>query len=111
MRTSFFAPETITAETLKKDVRALADDTLKVARQQMVEPTLEAARRASAYARDAVQETRNRLSKQVTEAERYASAQYDQTARWVLTHPFKSVGIALAVGMVISSLFGSSSKR
>lgn len=111
MRTSFFAPETLTAETLKRDVRTLADDTLKVARQQVVDPTLEAARRASAYARDAMQETRNRLSKQVTEAERYAAAQYDQTARWVVAHPLKSVGIALAVGIVISSLFGHSSKR
>jgi hypothetical protein len=60
MRTSFFAPETATAETLKKDVRALADDTLKVARQQVVDPALEAARRASDYARNAVQETRER---------------------------------------------------
>ncbi|WP_395744819.1 hypothetical protein [Prosthecobacter sp.] len=111
MRTSFFAPATLTAETLKKDVRTLADDTMKVARQQVVEPTLEAARRASAYARDAVQETRQRLAKQVTQAERYAAAQYDQTARWVVTHPLKSVGIALVIGMALSSLFGHSSKR
>ncbi len=66
---------------------------------------------ASAYALDAMQDTRDRLSKQVTQAERYASAHYDQTARWVLTHPFKSVGIAFAVGMVITSLFGRSSRR
>jgi ElaB/YqjD/DUF883 family membrane-anchored ribosome-binding protein len=111
MRTSFFAPETPTAETLKKDVRILADDTLKVARQQVVDPTLEAARRASAYARDAVQETRERLSQQVSQAERFAAAQYDQTARWVLAHPLKSVGVAFAIGLVITGLFGRSSKR
>lgn len=111
MRSSFFAPETLTAETLKKDVLVLADDTMKAARQQVVDPALEAARRASAYARDAVQETRQRVSKQVTDAERYAAAQYDQTARWVLTHPMKAVGIAFAVGIVLTSLFGNSSKR
>lgn len=111
MRTHFFAPETLTAETLKKDVHKLADDTLKVARQQVVEPTLAAARRAGDYARDAVNQTRERLSKQVTQAERYASAQYDQTARWVLTHPLKSVGIAFAVGIILSGLFGRSGKR
>ncbi len=110
MRTSFFAPETLTAETIKKDVRALADDTLKVARQQVVDPTLEAARRASLYARDAVEDTRKRLSKQVSLAERYANAQYDQTARWVVTHPVKSVGIALVVGIVISNLLGNSKR-
>ncbi|WP_395748870.1 YqjD family protein [Prosthecobacter sp.] len=107
MRTSFFSPAPVTAETLKKDVRMLADDTLKVARQQVVEPTMDAARRARAYANDALQETRDRLSRQVTQAERYASAQYDQTARWVITHPLKSVGIALAIGVVLSSLFSS----
>lgn len=111
MRSSFFAPETLTAETLKKDVRTLADDTMKVARQQVVDPALEAARRASAYARDAVQETRNRVSRQVSEAERYAAAQYDQTTRWALAHPLKSLGIALAVGIAISGWFGHSSKR
>ncbi|WP_395740950.1 YqjD family protein [Prosthecobacter sp.] len=107
MRTSFFSPAPVTAETLKKDVRTLADDTLKVARQQVVEPTIEAARRAREYANDALHETRDRLSRQVTQAERYATAQYDQTARWVITHPLKSVGIALVVGIALSSLFSS----
>ena len=111
MRTSFFAPETPTAEKLKKDVRILADDTLKVARQQMVDPTIEAARRASAYARDAMQQTRERLSNQVSQAERYANAQYDQTASWVQAHPLKSIGVALAIGIAISGLLGLSSKR
>lgn len=111
MRTSFFAPETPTAETLKKDVRILADDTLKVARQQVVDPTVEAARRASAYARDAVQQTRDRLSKQVSQAERYAAAQYDQTTGWVQAHPLKSIGFAVVVGIVISGLLGLSSRR
>ncbi len=111
MRTSFFGPETATAETLRKDVRALADDTLKVARQQVVDPALEAARLASDYARNAVQETRARLNRQVSQAERFAAAQYDQTSRWILTHPLKSVGIAFAIGIVFTSLFGRSSKR
>ena len=111
MRTSFFAPESPTAETLKKDVRILADDTLKVARQQVGDPTLEAARRASAYARDAMQHTRDRLSRQVSQAERYAAAQYDQTTGWVLAHPLKSLGVAVVVGIAISSLLGLSSKR
>lgn len=111
MRTSFFAPETLTAETLKKDVRALADDTVKVARQQVVDPALEAARRARVYARDVVQQTRGRLSQQVSEAERYAAAQYDQTARWVLAHPLKTVGVAVAIGIVLSGLLSRASKR
>lgn len=111
MRTPFFAPETPTAETLKKDVRILADDTMKIARQQVVDPTLEAARCAGDYARNAVQETRERLSRQVTQAERYAAEQYDQTTRWVLAHPLKSVGIAFAVGITLSGLFGRSSRR
>ena len=84
---------------------------MKVARQQVVDPTLEAARRASAYALDTVQDTRERLSKQVTQAERYASAQYDQTARWVMAHPLKSIGVAFAIGLMITGLFGYSSKR
>ena len=111
MRTPFFAPEIPTAETLKKDVRILADDTMKVARQQVVDPTVEAARRASAYARDAMQQTRDRLSRQVSQAERYAAAQYDQTADWVLAHPLKSIGVAFAVGMTISGLLRVFSKR
>ncbi len=111
MRTSFFSPENLTAETLKKDVRILADDTLKVARQQMVDPTIEAARRASAYARDAMDQTRERLSKQVSQAERYAAAQYDQTANWVLAHPLKSIGVAFAIGIAITGLLGLTSKR
>jgi|GEM_PF-6431299 len=111
MRTSFFAPESPTAETLIKDVRNLADDTLKVARQQVVDPALEAARRARVYARDVAQQTRGRLSQQVSDAERYAAEQYDQTARWVLSHPLKSVGFALAIGIVISGILGLASKK
>ena len=107
MRTSFFAPAAPTAETLKKDVRLLADDTLKIARQQVVDPAIEVARRARSYARDAVNENLERVSKQLTQAERYASAQYNETSRWVLMHPFKSVGIALAVGIAITRLFSS----
>lgn len=111
MRTSFFSPETPTAETLRKDVRILADDTMKIARQQVVEPTIEAARRAGEYARNAVQDTRQRLSRQVSQAEHYAAAQYDQTARWVLANPLKSIGIAFAIGITLTGVFGRASKR
>ncbi|MDZ4401179.1 hypothetical protein [Prosthecobacter sp.] len=105
------ASATLTTDTLKKDVRTLADDTVKVARQHLVDPAIEAAHRASAYARDTMLETRNRVSEQVTQVEHYASEQYDRTARWVSANPLTAVGIAFAVGLSISGLFAHSSKR
>lgn len=107
MRTSFFsAPPT--ADTLKKDVRVLAEDTMKAARQHMVDPAVETVHRVGAFARDAMHEAQDHISKRVSEAERYASRQYDRTERWVSGNPFTAVGIAFAIGLVISNLLGSS---
>lgn len=99
---SLFSTPSATA-TLKKDVRILADDAMRTARHAM-DPALEAAHRAEAYARHAMHDAQARFSKEFTKAERYANDQYDRTSRWVMANPFKSVGIALAIGMVISSL-------
>ena len=110
MSTSFFSLKHPTAETLRKDVRNLADDTLEVVRRQVLDPTLDVARRAREQARGVVQQTRGHLSRQVSPAEHFAIDQYDQTARWVLAHPLKSIGVAFAIGLVISGLFGRASK-
>ena len=110
MSTSFFSLKHPTAETLRKDVRNLADDTLEVVRRQVLDPTLDVARRAREQARGVVQQTRGHLSQQVSAAEHFATDQYDQTARWVLAHPLKSIGVAFAIGLVISGLFGRASK-
>jgi ElaB/YqjD/DUF883 family membrane-anchored ribosome-binding protein len=107
MRTSLFSSPP-TTDTLKKDVRVLAEDTMKVARQHMVDPTVEAVNRASALARDAMHGAQHRLSKQISDAERYASRQYDRTERWVTANPFTAVGAAFVIGLVISSFFSSS---
>lgn len=103
--------ETATADTLKKDVRTLAEDTMKAAREHVVEPAVEAVRRAGAYTRDALHETKDQLSRQATQAEHYASEQYDRTTRWVSANPLSAVGIGFAVGLVIASFIGHSSRR
>lgn len=106
---SLFSTPSVTA-TLKKDVRILADDAVRTARHA-IDPAVAAAHRAEAYARDAMHDAQARFSKEFTKAERYANVQYDRTSRWVIANPFKSVGIALAIGMVISSLVDTSTKR
>ena len=103
--------ETPTADTLKNDVRTLADDTMKAAREHVVDPAVEAVRRAGAYTRDAMNETKDRLSRQATQVEHYASEQYDRTVQWVSANPLPAVGIGFAVGVVLAGLFGHSSKR
>lgn len=112
MRSFFSAPST--TETLKKDCRILADDALRTARHA-IDPAVAAAQtaahRAEAYARDAMHDAQARFSKEFTKAERYAKSEYDRTSRWVVANPFKSVGIALAIGMVISSLLDTSKRR
>ncbi len=88
----------------------------------MIDPAVQAANRAGAYARDAMhgaQErardamhgAQERFSREYTRAEHFASEQYDRTGRWVSSHPFKAVGIALVVGLAISTLFESSSSK
>lgn len=109
MRTSFFSSPS-TAETLKKDCRTLADDAMKTARH-MVDPALDAAQRARGYAREAMHDAQGRINRHLTEAERFAGEQYDRTGRWVSAHPFKAVGIALAAGLLLSSLFQSGSRK
>lgn len=111
MRTSTFFTETPGVENIKQDVRTFADDTMKAARQHVVDPAVDAAHRAQAYARDAMHDAKERLSRQVTNCEHYASEGYDRTERWVSANPFKAVGIALAIGLVISSFFETSKRR
>lgn len=104
----FSAPTT--TETLKKDVRILADDAMRTARHA-IDPAIAAAHRAEHYARDAMHDAQARFSKEYTKAERYAKDEFDRTSRWVVANPFKSVGIALAIGMVISSLLDTAKRR
>lgn len=104
----FSAPST--TATLKKDVRILADDAMRTARHA-IDPAIAAAHRAEHYARDAMHDAQVRFSKEFTKAERYAKDEFDRSSRWVMANPFKSVGIALAIGMVISSLLDTSKRR
>lgn len=110
MRTSAFS-ETHDFAGLKQDVRSLADDTMKAARQHVVDPAVDAAHRAQAYARDAMHDAKVQMSRQLSNCEHYASEGYDRTERWIAANPFKAVGVALAIGLVIASFFETSSKR
>ncbi len=103
--------ETPTVDTLKKDVRTLADDTMKAAREHVVDPAVEAVRRAGAYTRDAMHETKDMLSRQATQVEGYATERYDRTTQWVSANPFSAVGIGFAVGLVLSTFIGHTSRR
>ena len=76
-----------------------------------MEPAVEAVRRAGAYTRDAMHETKDQLARQATQAEHYASAQYDRTTRWVSANPLSAVGIGFVVGIMMGSLIGHASKR
>jgi ElaB/YqjD/DUF883 family membrane-anchored ribosome-binding protein len=101
------------AETLKRDVRTLADDTMKMAQSRLVEPTMDAAQRASEQARKALSQSRERMNEQLAVAEKYASRGYDQTTTWISANPLAAVGIAAAAGLLLSSIFrmSSSSRR
>lgn len=103
--------ESAVAQAIKTDVRALADETLKAAREHVVDPAVDAARRASHFTRDAVNESRERLSRQAHQAEHYLTDQYDRTTRWITANPVTSVGIALAAGLFLSALLSQSAKR
>ncbi|HSI62065.1 MAG TPA: hypothetical protein VLE43_03075 [Candidatus Saccharimonadia bacterium] len=98
-------------ETLKRDVRTLADDTVKMAQSRLVEPTREAAQRVSEQARKALDQSRERMNQQLAVAEKYASRGYDQTTTWIAANPLAAVGVAMAAGLLISSMFRLSSRR
>lgn len=98
-------------ETLRRDVRTLTDDTVKAARSHIVDPTLEAAHRASEMARQAIQDSREKMNHQMVLAERYASQGYDRTTNWISANPLAAVGVAMAAGLLISSMFRSSARR
>jgi ElaB/YqjD/DUF883 family membrane-anchored ribosome-binding protein len=98
-------------ETLKRDVRTLADDTVKMAQSRLVEPTVDAAHRMSEQARKALLQSRERMNQQLAVAERYASRGYDQTTTWISANPLAAVGVAMAAGLLISSMFRLSSRR
>ncbi|MBE2283868.1 MAG: DUF883 family protein [Prosthecobacter sp.] len=107
MRTTFFSGSP-TTDTLRKDVRVLAEDTAKMARERVLDPAVEAVNRAGSKARHAMHDAQDRLSKQFNDAERYASQQYERTERWVSANPVTAIGIAFAVGVVISAFLRSS---
>lgn len=122
MRTSLSPETAAAADTFKSDVRNMADDAMKAAREHVVDPAVEAAGRARTYATDAMHnaqdralhamhEAQERLSREYSRAERYASETYSTTERWVSAHPFKAIGIALGVGLAISTLFDTSHSR
>jgi ElaB/YqjD/DUF883 family membrane-anchored ribosome-binding protein len=98
-------------ETLKRDVRTLADDTVKMAQSRLVEPTMDAAQRMSEQARKALLQSRERMNEQLAVAEKYASRGYDQTTSWISANPFAAVGIAVGAGLLLSSLLRISSRR
>lgn len=101
------------AETLKRDVRSFADETLKTAQSRIVEPAMDAAQRASEQARKALSQSRERMNEQLAVAEKYASRGYDQTSAWISANPLAAVGIAMGAGLLLSSIFrmSSSSRR
>lgn len=98
-------------ETLKRDVRTLANDTVKAAQNNIVQPAVEAAHRAGDYARQAVRDSRERVNQQLAVAERYASQGYDRTTTWITANPLAAVGVALAAGLLISTLFRPATRR
>jgi ElaB/YqjD/DUF883 family membrane-anchored ribosome-binding protein len=98
-------------ETLAKDVRTLADDTVQAARHHLVEPALDAAKRVGAYSREALHESREMLAHQASRVEHQANDQYERSVHWVSAHPLAALGIAFAVGIVINKLTDSVSKR
>ena len=99
------------APAVKADVRALADGTVKAAREQVLDPALEAARRAGDFTRDTFNETRATLSRQASRAEHLLNEQYDRTIGWITANPLTAVGLALAAGVVLAPLFVTPTRR
>jgi ElaB/YqjD/DUF883 family membrane-anchored ribosome-binding protein len=99
------------AETLKRDARTLADDTMKMAQSRLVDPAMDAAHRASEQARKALMQSRERMNEQLAVAEKYATRGYDQTTTWISANPLAAVGIAIGAGLLLSSIFRLSSRR
>ena len=104
-------PSSPSVETLKRDARTLADDTMKMAQSRLVEPTMDAAHRASEQARKALQQSRERMNEQLAVAEKYAARGYDQTTSWISANPLAAVGVAIGAGLLLSSVFRLSSRR
>lgn len=98
-------------ESLKRDVRSFADDTVKMAQSRLVEPTMDAAHRMSEQARKALHQSRERMNEQLAVAEKYAARGYDQTTTWISANPLAAVGVAMAAGLLLSSIFRLSSRR
>jgi ElaB/YqjD/DUF883 family membrane-anchored ribosome-binding protein len=102
-------------ETLKNDMRKVAQDAVVVAQKHIVEPATEVMRgavdSASGTAKGAVTHARTFVNKQVNRAEQAASKSWDRAARWVSVNPASSLGIAFAAGMLVSALSGRSSSK
>lgn len=101
-------PSNANFDTIRNDVRTLTDDTVKAARSHVVDPTLEAAHRASEMAKKAIHDSREKMNEQMAIAERYASQGYDRTTTWISANPLAAVGVAMAAGLLISSMFRTS---
>ncbi len=93
-----------TAEALKHDVHNVADNTAKAAQSKIIEPAKDAARSAGAYAKDAMDKTKEKLA----QAGKFTSQGMDSTARWVSTNPFSGVGVGIAVGVLAATLVATS---
>ena len=84
------------------EAQRLRKNVVEAARQQVIEPAMHAAEKATAMARDAYFETRDTVSKELAMARDLAARQRDTAARWVSANPMTAVCIALAVGALFA---------
>lgn len=94
------------AEVLKQDVRIFAENAAKTTQAKVIEPAKDAARSAGAYANDAIEKTKEKL----TQAGEFTSQRMDRAAKWVSANPLSGVGVGLAVG-VLAATFIVASRR
>jgi ElaB/YqjD/DUF883 family membrane-anchored ribosome-binding protein len=90
----------ISTDTLKRDIRTLADDATKLAQTRVMDPAMSAVR----HARDAVFD-------RATQAERYTAEQCDHVAHWITSRPFTAVALAFVAGMLADRMLGHGAGR
>lgn len=104
-------PTNPATNSIKEDIRILADDSLKAARDHIVDPMIHSAQQAGASTKEAVQAAKTLVIDQAGRAEQYASQQCDRTVTWLSANPLTGVGIGFAIGVALTTLMGSASRR
>lgn len=91
-----------TANHLRDDARNISATALNAARDQLVEPARQVASRASDYAHEALDETRQLVSRHAGQAGDVARQQLDRAWKWAAANPLAAIGIAFAAGLLIA---------